>query len=53
MIQKVIEDKGEYRDVYATCLKTLINGVPSNYSKAVQPILLHAITGKYKFTCCL
>lgn len=45
MIVKVIEDKGEYRDVYATCLKTLINGVPSNYAKAVQPILLHAIQG--------
>ncbi len=35
MISKVIEDKGEYKDVYATCLKTLINDVPSNYAKSV------------------
>ncbi|EGR34114.1 hypothetical protein IMG5_023380 [Ichthyophthirius multifiliis] len=44
MIQKVIEDRGEYKDVYATCLKTLINDVPSNYAKSVQPVFLHAVT---------
>ena len=35
MIIKVIEDKGEYKDVYATCLKTLINDVPSTFAKSV------------------
>lgn len=35
MIGKVIDGKGELRDVYATCIKTLINDLPTNYSKVV------------------
>jgi hypothetical protein len=45
MISKVIGAKAEFRDVYATCLKTLINEVPREYNKTILPVLSLAITG--------
>jgi len=45
MISKVIGAKAEFRDVYATCLKTLINEVPREFNKTILPVLSLAITG--------
>lgn len=52
MICKVIEGKDEYKDVYATCLKTLINDVPNTFAVCIQPILIQAVQSnfiKYKY----
>jgi len=48
MIRKVIsenEDKIELRDVYATCVKTLIQDIPYQYANSIHSVLKMAIDG--------
>jgi hypothetical protein len=48
MIRKVInenEDKIELRDVYATCVKTLIQEIPNSFASSIHSVLKMAIDG--------
>ena len=47
MINKVILKVQEFRDVYATCIKSLVNEVPHDYFEAIKPVLEISIKGIY------
>lgn len=48
MINKVILKVQEFRDVYATCIKSLVNEVPHDYFEAIKPVLEISIKEIYK-----
>jgi len=45
LIEKVIKDDGQFRDVYASCIKALINEIPITFGPAIKPIFEIAISG--------
>lgn len=46
MIRKVIEKQQEFRDVYGTCIISLVNEVPHDYFEAMKSVLELSIKGK-------